>query len=1017
MAAQGRGKIAWAALLALALGLGVGQVAADPDQPDRLRKQAGEPLWDPMTDDALRNDAALHDVCFVDAQNGWAVGDRGTIWHTADGGKQWVLQQSRVACRLESVSFINPQVGWAAGWNAHPYLPTGSGVLLWTQDGGTTWNHDPKLVIPALKRIRFVGPKSGWAIGSPSAMYPSGVLMTEAAGRSWTPVLGPRTPGWTAGDCLGPQVGALAGRGGITAALRPGNLQAAETPDFGLRDPTRLRLTAPNGGWLVGSGGLILRTGNQGASWHLPPGNMADRGPGQFDFAALEVRGAKCWIAGSPGTRVFHTPDAGQSWFAFPTGQTLPLDAICFTDDQNGWAVGQLGTILATQDGGQTWRRQRSGGARAALLGLFSEPEDVPLELFARLSGNEGYLAAVELLNRRDRETPPREELALADRAHEALVRVGAGGASTAWQFPLRQPGVQVTAAQAVDLWDRLHNGRGMDALEGYLVRQIRTWRPEVIVTQGAARANSPLGNLLSQAVSRAVSQAADPAAHPEQINQAGLGPWQVRRVYGTLAPGAQGDVNLTSVQLADRLGCSVGDLASRARGLVDRRFQVGPDSLGFEVLFDQSPQSDNRHDFFGGIALSPGREARRTLVDSGSETLELVRRLAQKRRGMQAIIERTTKQRQGSSLLAQAGELTRGLDPNSAGEMLYHLAQSYYRTGDWPLAAEVFGLLADGYPDHPLTRSALVWLVQYYASSEAAWREESRQRVVIRQAATFGNEEITQGNRLERVAALAMQIQQMGPDLYATPAIGFPLACAERQRQPSHPADKLLASLRTGTSRDAWWACAQGEQWIAEHRGAPPKPVLRCAMVQGKPRLDGRLDDAIWQGAQPAELHSPNRDDDAWPAMVMLACDGQFLYVGIRARQAPGARYDSAVGVRPRDADLSGRDRIELFLDLDRDFATYYHLTIDSRGWTAEDCWGDATWNPTWYVAAAQDQLEWTAEAAIPLSQLTGAAPNAKTVWALGLQRTVPGVGFQSWTAPAATEVIPEGFGYLLFE
>jgi len=58
-----------------------------------------------------------------------------------------------------------------------------------------------------------------------------------------------------------------------------------------------------------------------------------------------------------------------------------------------------------------------------------------------------------------------------------------------------------------------------------------------------------------------------------------------------------------------------------------------------------------------------------------------------------------------------------------------------------------------------------------------------------------------------------------------------------------------------------------------------------------------------------------------------------------------------------------------------------------------------------------------WTAEAAIPLDQLTGRPPTARTAWAIGIQRTVPGVGFQSWSTPAAAKVMAKGFGYLVFE
>ncbi len=180
-----------------------------------------------------------------------------------------------------------------------------------------------------------------------------------------------------------------------------------------------------------------------------PPGECATAGRGfmpaarHFDFTALAVRGPNCWIAGSPGTRVFHTADAGRTWQGFPTGSTVPLRAIAFADDQHGWAAGELGTILATDDGGRTWRPQHSGGSRAALLCVFADPDDVPLELIARLSGNEGYRTAVEVLGRRDIEVAPRDDVPLADRLHEAVVGVGGSASDVAWRFPLRQAGLR----------------------------------------------------------------------------------------------------------------------------------------------------------------------------------------------------------------------------------------------------------------------------------------------------------------------------------------------------------------------------------------------------------------------------------------------------------------------------------------------------------------------------------------------------------------------------------------------
>ncbi len=56
------------------------------------------------------------------------------------------------------------------------------------------------------------------------------------------------------------------------------------------------------------------------------------------------------------------------------------------------------------------------------------------------------------------------------------------------------------------------------------------------------------------------------------------------------------------------------------------------------------------------------------------------------------------------------------------------------------------------------------------------------------------------------------------------------------------------------------------------------------------------------------------------------------------------------------------------------------------------------------------------TIEAAMPWSELCAQPPDDRTVWALGLQRVIPGTGFQSWSQPADPAVTPTGFGLLRF-
>jgi photosystem II stability/assembly factor-like uncharacterized protein len=988
--------------------------------PGLLPAPAAETAWDPMTSASMRADARLADVAFVDPLRGWAVGDRGTIWHTDDGGNNWHLQQSGVACRLESVHFLDENNGWAVGGFSHPYTHTGTAVVLSTRDGGLRWTRNPESILPALKRIRFFNRRRGSAVGYPSAMFPSGVFTTADGGETWQPLPGARTAGWVAADFLSPHLGVLIDAAGAAATIEGGRIETAETARFGLRRVGQVQLASQRGsqayGWLVGDGGLVMWTDDMGATWQTPRGSPPDGAPRQFDFRALAVRGRNVWIAGSPGTRVLHSPDFGQTWLAFPTSQNLPIRSLAFVDDRHGWAVGELGTILATTDGGRTWKQQRSGGTRAALLGLFGRPEDVPLELFARLSGNDGYLGVVETLGRRDVDAALRTDVPLAERFHEALVGVGGSCGRTAWRFPMRERELKLDARQITRGWDWANDNRGLDALREHVVRQIRLWRPEVIVTHDSG--DDPLADLVHQVVLEAARQAAEPTSHIEQITAASLQPWQVKRVYAARASGARAAVRIATTELADRLGRSLADVATVPRGLIGAPFETRGTSFGFRRLADGDQGLPAQKGLFAGIVLPPGGEARRELLKPSTEAAGLIRRIVQKRRNMQAVLQRVEADPTGgAALLAQAGDLTSGLDADASAQIFYHLAESYRRRGNWPTAAEAFTLLADRHPDHPLTRSALVWLVQYHASGEAARRAGPRPQAAVLQTSAPAIDPGGRQDGPERAAELARRIQQTRPDLFAEPGMRFPLSAADRQRGLFESATRFYLGHSRGTSRDAWALCARGERWLVDPKGSPPKPILDCGRVLSKPYLDGRLDDPVWQKAKRAELKSPYGDDADWPAAVMLAYDGEFLYVAVVARKAPRCEYPIGEGPRPRDPDLSARDRVELLVDVDRDYATYYGLSLDHRGWPHEACWGDATWDPTWHVAAEADDAAWAVEAAIPLAELARRPPAARSVWAIGIQRIVPGVGFQSWSRPAAPTVIPEGFGYLAFE
>ena len=525
-------------------------------------------------------------------------------------------------------------MGWIVGGWTHPYTHKNSGVVLRTRDGGERWEEVPRLSLPALSRVRFFDPRNGWAVGSVSDLYPAGVFVTSDGGLSWSSIPSTVAASWRSADFFDAASGIVTGGEGVIARVCAGGLEPAGPTQPELRGVHCVRclpaagptaIPADSGsaaglrpvrvGWAVGDGGLAMLTVDGGKSWTAPAGQLPEA-IRQFDCRAVAVLDHACWIAGTPGTLVFHTPDGGHTWASFSTGQPLPIRALTFLDLNRGWAVGALGTIMATRDGGRTWAIQQQGGVRAALLGIFADEQRIPLELFADLAGDEGYLSVVDVVTRPHPDPASASVTAKGERTHEAIVAVGGSQAESAWQFPLRHAGLKLSASAIAADWQRWHGPNGRDALEAYAARQIRIWRPEIIVTEpGSSRDDDPVGQMVSQAVLAAAEKAGEGAQFAEQIGAAGLAPWRVKKVYSSLGGEAAGSVNLTTSQLAPRLGGSLVDHARRGWQLLRTRHSQPPQTYGFRLLVNRVPSDVGQRDFFSGTQAGPGSDCRRSAL------------------------------------------------------------------------------------------------------------------------------------------------------------------------------------------------------------------------------------------------------------------------------------------------------------------------------------------------------------------------------------------------------------------
>lgn len=995
----------------------------------------------------MRDDARLRSITFIDPDRGWAVGDRGTVWRTVDGGRSWQLQDVGTQATLHHIHFADARHGWIAGAAARPYTHETEAVLLRTIDGGETWSQSPGLILPGLKRVRFFNPREGVAIGNGSSLYPSGIFRSTDGGRSWTPMTSDGAQHWTAGDFVNLEQGAVAGYVGKLGIVAYGRSNPSRTPPLGPRTLRDLHLDGPTG-WLVGDGGLVMRTEDGGASWQFPPTPLPAGAGDYFDFRTIATLGPHTWLAGAPGSIVFHTPDGGRTWNRFTTGQSLPIDDLVMLDERRGWAVGSMGTILATRDGGRTWRPARAPARRAALLGLFARFDDMPWELLVQYCASEGYRGAVEQLLR-----PPAGTMPLAapapQRLEQAAVIAGASEASAAWEFASGPAGLALPENRITQRWDQENDGQGRERMLELMVRRIRQWRPDVIITEPIEREMSDAASRqLTELAIAAAQQAGDPTAFPDHASLAGLEPWRVNKVFARTSAVSSATVRLSTYQLAPNLGSSLSDVAAPAHGLAHREFQRPPTELGLRLLVDRLPQNAGRADVFSGLHLPPGSDARRMGMDALPGDLNMLGRIAQQRQNVEKMIARAGDE--GAAWLGQIADLTRDFKPSTSGVVLFQLAQQYRSQGRGELAADVLQRLVRDYPDHDLAGTALVWLVQYYASSEMAWRqarttrfqsqvvaaevdpqaiaamqaggslpETGTTRAVLAGPATHAPAAATldRRSRAPQAIEIATLVARTRPTLYADPELRFPLSVCQRELGMSREAEQLFHQLASSSSDAAWQLAAQGELWLRHGTGAAPKPVVTCMRAPERPRLDGDLSDAIWQAARPMTLAGPTPESAPWKTEVKLAYDELFLYVAARCERAPDCEYPKSGEPRPRDPDLSARDRIEILLDVDRDYASYYRLTIDHRGWPRDECWGDLSWDPQWFVAQSEDGQSWTVEAAIPWIELAAEPPAPQTAWAVGLQRIAPQAGLQAWTWPAAVTPQPKGFGIVVFE
>src|SRR5438270_7464779 len=185
----------------------------------------------------------------------------------------------------------------------------------------------------------------------------------------------------------------------------------------------------------------------------------------------------------------------------------------------------------------------------------------------------------------------------------------------------------------------------------------------------------------------------------------------------------------------------------------------------------------------------------------------------------------------------------------------------------------------------------------------------------------------------------------------------------------------------------------------IAQNIHPVTPPEVRAVPLQGSFKLDGKLDDPVWQIAPAAtglrQSHPIGAgvkagDPATQRTEVRFAFDDAAIYVGARMFDDSGA-----AGVRTRlarrDADVSS-DYLQVIFDTYHDHIGRLFFWVNPSG-VKQDANGlgggsDPSWDPVWEVQTNIDSLGWTAEMRIPFSQLRYPETSAEQTWGLQIWR-----------------------------
>jgi photosystem II stability/assembly factor-like uncharacterized protein len=296
----------------------------------------------------------LHGVFFLDAKQGWVVGEKGLCLNTGDGGTTWQSVDTNSGATLRFVRFQDEKTGWLCGdgdpnapkTGGHVILnrPLKAGTLLATTDGGKTWqthwlptNFDITCVETAAAPVLQIGVSGG------ENHLDGDITRSPDGGKTWK-----------SSRCYRSLFAIRAGEDKRWAAVgSPVSVGFFPTPQSELYTSKATRaIYSEDGGetWKVSKGsdgkgslrGLAVRKGK-------PLLAVGDRGTISENLTDVAWVGGLAVAVGNKGV-ILVGSDEGKTWKAVPTGLMVGLHRVAVAGERV-IVVGEKGTMLQAEIG------------------------------------------------------------------------------------------------------------------------------------------------------------------------------------------------------------------------------------------------------------------------------------------------------------------------------------------------------------------------------------------------------------------------------------------------------------------------------------------------------------------------------------------------------------------------------------------------------------------------------------------------------------------------------------------